>query len=227
MAELCVELDAVEVRFSNVRALQGISFAAKSGDQVLLLGRNGSGKSTLLRVCAGLQRPSKGIFKIGNQQTKNYPYNEIGYLTHMSMLYGQLSVEENLKLFSTLYGVQEPISAALEMWELGSIKSRRVAELSKGMVARVSLCRAFLNKPKIVFLDEPTSALDDQATELLLNNLKQQKNITQDFCVIVATHDIARFSSFANRAVLLDEGCVVQDSTDISRVVDAYRKGNR
>ena len=207
-----ITLDRLAKQVDNQSILKDISLSLYPGDRVLLVGANGAGKSTLLRLISGISRPSKGAITFNG--ISKIDGAQIGYFGHNSMLYGALTVEENLCFFADLLSVsRHNVEQLLERWKLKDQRKKFPAQLSKGLLARVSLARAFCSNPKYVFLDEPTSALDQNSVEILLAELESLATFHQGkmICVIV-THDLTRLSRFAERVIVLDGGSVFLDS---------------
>lgn len=211
----------VTKRFGSWTAIKDLSLSFNRGEKALIVGANGSGKTTLLRIFAGLSRPDSGTVNCISPEQQR-----IGYVAHHLMLYLQLTVEENLRLFAGVAGVSD-ISPTLSRWDLNSHRNKRVADLSKGLQYRVSIGRALLTKPSILILDEPTSALDNVTTSELM------KEVLDDAydCVLMATHDLSRVRDIATRVVVLDGGSVVKDSLNedagCDRVLQEYLVRNR
>lgn len=218
-----------------VSILKKVSFSVSFGDQLLLLGANGAGKSTLLRVAAGLTRSSSGTVTTSSFAPID-PRN-VGYVGHQSMLYGELSVRENLLLFASLGGVSRSlVDEGLVRWELSYHADKRPAQLSKGLLAKASLCRAFFHKPRFLFLDEPSSALDQSGCRILIEEIDALRlHFKGESMLILATHDLARLSELANRIVILSAGELVHDSKNLTGEVaaviqestDVYLRHNR
>jgi ABC-type multidrug transport system ATPase subunit len=220
-----LEVKDVTKTFGSLSVLKRLSLSCGSGEVVLLVGANGAGKSTLLRAIAGLSRPDSG--SVTRDTTR------IGFLSHHLFLYGRLSVRENIRLFASVQGASE-WSDVVSRLELSRVVDRPLAELSKGMQARVGIARAFLGSPELILLDEPTSNLDEKGTSLLLGEIERQRsepNARSTF--LIATHDLHRMASIATRVVVLADGNVVADSgagasrETISHVLDRYREVNR
>lgn len=209
--------DIVEVSFGygHQQFLKKISYSFSSGQFVALLGANGSGKSTLLRLCAGLLKPSSGEIRSRSKRS---------FLGHLPGLYGDLTVQENLRIFEKLLG---PSMFQSDEWEIGAYLFKRVRELSKGQMARVSLSRAFFGAPEALFFDEPTSSLDDTSASLFLANLKRYLSESCPAFAVVATHDIARISPGCSTALLLDGGALSGDELTSAQAIDLYRARNR
>lgn len=220
-----LELKDVTKTFGSLSVLKRLSLSCGSGEVVLLVGANGAGKSTLLRAIAGLSRPDSG--SVTRDTTR------IGLLSHHLFLYGRLSVRENIKLFASVQGASE-WSDVVSRLELSKVVDRPLAELSKGMQARVGIARAFLGSPELILLDEPTSNLDEKGTSLLLGEIERRRSETNARSTfLIATHDLHRMASIATRVVVLADGNVVADSgagasrETIAHVLDRYREVNR
>jgi heme exporter protein A len=160
-----LELRNVSKYFGDVAALAGVQLRVEAGDAILLYGPNGAGKTTLLRLLATLARPSVGEVLFGGKHVHRDPAAKaaIGFVSHTTFLYGDLTVRENLRFFGTLFalpGLEKKIDAALEFFDLGDRARTPVRELSRGLQQRVALARAFLHDPQFLLLDEPFTGLD-------------------------------------------------------------------
>jgi ABC-type multidrug transport system ATPase subunit len=207
-----ITLDRLAKQVDNQSILKDISLNLYAGDRILLVGANGAGKSTLLRLISGIARPSKGSITFAGKSKVDGA--QIGYFSHNSMLYGALTVEENLFFFADLLAIsRHDIEQLMVRWKLVDHRRKFPAQLSKGLLARVSLARALCGNPRYIFLDEPTSALDQSSVEILLSELEALATFHQGkmICVIV-THDLTRLSQFAERVIVLDGGSVFLDS---------------
>ena len=220
-----IEVKDVTKTFGSLSVLKRLSLSCASGEVTLLVGANGAGKSTLLRVIAGLSRPDSGEVTRSSQR--------IGFLSHHLFLYGRLTVRENLTLFTSVQDGDE-VDALVERLELAKVVERPVAELSKGMQARVGIARAFIARPDVVLLDEPTSNLDEKGAALLLSEIERRRADSNGrMTVILATHDLHRVASIASRVVVLADGAVTADSGShasrerVAHVLDRYREVNR
>jgi len=229
LSESLLTIEAVTKSYGHFPVIRELSLAFKPGECTLLLGANGAGKSTLLRMCASLLRPDKGSIHLGG---KALAAKDLGYCGHQALLYGELTVAENLRLTAELMNVSTPIDSILARWELESRAKTRVNALSKGLQVRASLARGLLHRPRCVFLDEPSSALDEHSLDLLRTALLETNAHHQGQAIfIIATHDIARLRSLAGRAVVLSEGILAKDSltkgATADSVVEYYLEHNR
>jgi ABC-type multidrug transport system ATPase subunit len=205
--------------------LRELSLCAYPGQVILLLGANGSGKSTLLRICAGLLKPDKGGVKFLSRQPS------IGYIGHHSLVYGAMTVKENVELFSQLVSANHS-KDLLQRWDLERYSSTIARDLSRGTMLRLGLCRAFLGNPSCLLLDEPTGALDEHALGLFRSEIATLRKASPDSSIVVATHDVNRLIDLATRVIVLNDGAIALDSQDLGdgtseRVVDYYRSLNR
>jgi heme ABC exporter ATP-binding subunit CcmA len=185
------------------------------GDAILLYGPNGAGKTTLLRLLATLARPSEGEVLFGGKDVHPHAASAkaaIGFVSHATFLYGDLTVRENLKFFGTLFALprlEKKIDAALELFRLGDRASTPVRKLSRGLQQRVSLARAFLHEPQFLLLDEPFTGLDAATVDTLESLLRQLP--AQGKAVVFSTHDFERGAALARRIVALEAGTIRYD----------------
>lgn len=201
--------------FGRTRALEDVSFCIGRGEKVLLLGPNGAGKTTLLRILAGLISPTSGEIHIpcdGQARGSQERALLIGYVGHQCMLYEELTPEENLRFYGTLYGLPgtfaaDRATALIRMVEMEGHRKVSVKLLSQGQRKRISIARALVHDPPILLLDEPFSALDAGARSWLGGLL----SIALDKTVLLATHQPERDYPSAHRALVLIGGILAGD----------------
>lgn len=156
--------------------LRGVSFRLASGSSLLIVGPNGCGKTTLLKIVAGLLRPTRGtVLVYGATPTTVEAKRLFGIVLDHPMLYRELTVEENLRLFASLYGVEnyEPSSDEIvEMLGLRRWLGVKVGELSFGWRKRADIARAMIHRPKLLIVDEPLNGLDTGAAETVSELLR-------------------------------------------------------
>ena len=184
-------------RFGDKRVLRDLDLDVPDGGFVVVTGPNGSGKTTLLRLCAGLAAPTSGTLDVAADRA------ELGFLGHEPLLYRELTALENLDLYGRLYRVaerRERIGMVLERFGLWHARSERAGSLSRGMLQRLALCRAFLHEPRLLVLDEPFNALDVEGAALLDRELAELRE-TRTF--LVASHDPGRLAGLATARVAL------------------------
>lgn len=214
-AKVSLELRDVSKYFGDLAALNGVGLRVESGDSLLIYGPNGAGKTTLLRVLATLARPTDGQVLFGGRDVHRdmaAAKSAIGFASHTTFLYGELSVRENLQFAGTLFRVphlQRRIDAVLELFHLRDRAGVLVRELSRGYQQRVSLARAFLHDPSFLLLDEPFTGLDAGATEALQDLLRSLPG--QGKGLVFSTHDFEQGAALARRLVALEAGRVRYD----------------
>lgn len=208
--------------FDRLPILENITFSLAPGQVTLLLGQNGAGKSTLLKILSKISVPDSGTVTLPDVRD-----TLIGYAAHDSSLYGQLSIAENLKFFGSLLRINpKRVAEDIETWGLDSLQNRRPLELSRGQLAKVGLARALLGDPLILVLDEPTAFLDSQSVATLIEIIN---NRSPSQFTVIATHDIDRIGSTAQRAICLTQNSTLLDSSasSIEDIYLHYRKNNR
>ena len=208
-----LELRNVSKYFGDLAALAGAQLRVEPGDAILLYGPNGAGKTTLLRLLATLARPSEGEVLFGGKDVHRHAAKAaIGFVSHTTFLYGDLTVRENLKFFGRLFalpGLEKKIAAALELFGLGDRARTPVRKLSRGLQQRVSLARAFLHEPQFLLLDEPFTGLDAANVDTLESLMRQLP--AQGKAVVFSTHDFERGAALARRLVALEAGRIRYD----------------
>lgn len=196
--------------FGDLAALKEVSLSIRCGESALLYGPNGAGKTTLLRMLASLARPSSGEILFGGE---NIEYNAtraksaIGFVSHATFLYGELTVRENLRFFGRLFGLshlEKRIAAALEMFDMRAREDAFARDLSRGLQQRASLARAFLHDPDFVILDEPFTGLDHQSVQKLADLLVRLPE--QGKALLFSTHDFEQGAVIAGRLIVLKAG---------------------
>ena len=215
-----LELRNVSKYFGDLPALLGAQLRVEPGDAILLYGPNGAGKTTLLRLLATLARPNEGEVLYGGRDVHHHPAAKaaIGFVSHVTFLYGDLTVLENLKFFGTLLALPQlrtKIDAVLELFVLGNRAKTPVRQLSRGWQQRASLARAFLHEPQFLLLDEPFTGLD-AATANTLERLMRQLP-AQGKAVVFSTHDFERGATLAQRLVTLEAGRIRYDGPVVGR----------
>jgi heme exporter protein A len=226
-AEPALELRDVSKYFGEFAALQKLRFRVSPGDAVLIYGPNGAGKTTMLRLLALIARPTEGQVFFGDHDLCQDPTPgkaAIGFVSHATFLYGDLTGHENLRFVGKLFGLSElekRMDAALELFEVRDRAEEPVRELSRGLQQRVSLARAFLHDPDFLLLDEPFTGLDAVSVEKLRVLLARVPE--QGKAVVLSTHDFAQGASIARRLVAMEKGFVRYDGPLASAPLDQLR----
>ncbi len=189
MSEKAVLVEDVWKRYQREGrwVLSGVTLSASS-EGVFITGPNGSGKSTLLKIISGLIRPSKGRVLIYGRPPAE-ARAELGIVLHHSLLYSDLTVEENLNYYAKLYGMEVDLrrNELIERFGLRSFLSRKAGELSFGWRKRADITRALLHGPKVLLIDEPFTGLDEEAASTFKSILEE---LVGDGMTILATSPI-------------------------------------
>src|SRR2546421_12983538 len=158
-----VDVEGVSKSFGAFKALNGVNLHVRRGEIYGLLGPNGSGKTTLIRLVCGLLAANAGTVTVLGRRMPNVAVlRQIGYMTQQAALYPGLSVEENVRFFAAINGVEDGVEETLKLVDLDRRKNSVVATISGGMRQRCSLACALVHHPKLLLLDEPTVGVDPQ-----------------------------------------------------------------
>jgi len=202
-------------RYANLVALDRVSLTVGPGESVALFGPNGAGKSTLLRILATLLRPSAGelaLFGAASARGRAQARRRIGFLSHQSFLYPDLTPAQNLSFYARLYRIDDAparVAALLDAVGVVGWATRPLRTLSRGLEQRCAVARALLHEPDLILLDEPFTGLDADGVAMLLGMLHGA--VERGCTVILSTHDVELGLGVARRAVLLRRGRKVWD----------------
>lgn len=204
-------------RFGLKTVLRGVDFEVQPGEFVALLGPNGAGKTTFLRILASLSRPSLGQVTVAGHQLPHEAAAvraRLGVVSHLPLLYGDLTAEENLRFYARMYGIAEYQSRITTVLEMVGLEHRRhdlVRTFSRGMQQRLAIGRAVLHDPEVMLFDEPYTGLDQDASAMLDEVLKTVA--AQGRTVVMTSHDLARAEDLATRFDILSRGVIAASTT--------------
>ncbi len=199
-------------RFGLKTVLRGIDLEVQPGEFVALLGPNGAGKTTFLRILASLSRPSLGQVNIAGYQLPSQAAQvraRLGVVSHLPLLYGDLTAEENLRFYARMYNITNYELRITEVLGMVGLEARRrdlVRTFSRGMQQRLAIGRAVLHDPDIVLFDEPYTGLDQDASSMLDEVLKTVA--AKGRTVVMTSHDLARAEDLATRFDILSRGVI-------------------
>ena len=221
---LGISLTEVSKAFGGQLALAGVNLDVPQGSHVAVMGANGAGKTTLLKIIGGLAAPTRGSVRIAGIEMRNAGPKLralVGFVSHETMLYADLTTGENLRFHAKLFGLAQPAEAAeaaAERLDVAHVMTKPVRALSRGTKQRVALARALLHDPAVILLDEPYTGLDEAAAASLTELLEGLA--TPERVVMLTLHDVARAMSGPRRLVVLSEGRVAIDESLNGRADD-------
>jgi heme exporter protein A len=204
-------------RFGMKTVLRGLDFDVQPGEFVALLGPNGAGKTTFLRILASLSRPSLGTVSVAGYRLPDQAAAvraRLGVVSHLPLLYGDLTAEENLRFFGRMYGVIDIEGRITEVLELIGLAERRrdlVRTFSRGMQQRLAIGRAVFHDPDVMLFDEPHTGLDQDASAMLDEVLRSVA--AKGRTIVMTSHDLMRAEDLATRFDILSRGNITASST--------------
>lgn len=209
-----LEVAGVHRRFGSREVLGGVSLEVPAGRITLVVGANGCGKSTLARLAVGLLKPSKGSVRVGGEDPRvvGPARRTIGFVGHQSLLYADLSAEENLGFTAKLYGVSPAAGLGLlDRLEVGPERKVAVRTLSRGMMQRVALARALVADPGLLVLDEPLTGLDAPSAERLVAMVGDRA--AAGAAVLMVSHELHEVWRLEARVAVLHGGRIAHTSS--------------
>lgn len=212
-----IEVRKLVKRFGLKSVLRGLDFTVQPGEFVALLGPNGAGKTTFLRILASLSRPSLGEVRVAGYFLPKQAAEvraRLGVVSHMPLLYPDLTAEENLRFYARMYGLAEQSARVTEVLEMVGLEKRRgdlVRTFSRGMQQRLAIGRAVIHDPEVMLFDEPYTGLDQDASEMLDEVLKSVA--ARGRTVVMTSHDLARAEDLATRFDILSRGVIAASTT--------------
>jgi len=224
-----IEVKDLTKRYGNHFALDNVTFTAKEGEIVGLLGHNGAGKTTTMRILTGFMPPTSGMAKVCGQDviTASLKVRQlVGYLPERMPIYPEMTVHGFVLFWARLRGVKHPKARAdivLKQFELLDRKHHLVNTLSKGLKQRLGMAQALVHEPKVVILDEPTIGIDPkQVIEVreIVKGLKEQHT------VLFSSHILSEVEQVCDRVVILNKGKVTAQGTpgSLSKGVQASQR---
>ncbi|MBF2709051.1 ABC transporter ATP-binding protein [Flavobacterium soyangense] len=212
--------------YNKIKAIDAISFEVKEGELFGLIGPDGAGKTTIFRILTTLLLANEGSASVaGFDVVKDYKAirNSVGYMPGKFSLYQDLSVEENLKFFATIFGttIEENYDLIKDIYiQIEPFKARRAGALSGGMKQKLALCCALIHKPKVLFLDEPTTGVDPVSRKEFWEMLKrlQEKGLT----ILVSTPYMDE-AELCDRIALIQKGSILKIDKPANIIKDYHR----
>jgi lipooligosaccharide transport system ATP-binding protein len=217
--------------YGGQEVVAGVSFGIAQGECFGLLGPNGAGKTTTLRLCLGLVDPDGGSIELMQRPIPGEARSarlRVGVVPQMDNLDPDFTVEENLLVYGGYFGIperaiRERIPGLLEFAGLAARAASRIQTLSGGMKRRLTLARALINDPDLIFMDEPTTGLDPQARHLIWERLKQL--LAQGKTIVLTTHFMEEAERLCARLAIMDRGRFITEGSPrelISRHIEPH-----
>src|SRR5579859_8790 len=217
--QYAVEAHDLRKSYGDFKAVQGVSFAAETGEVLSLLGPNGAGKSTTISMLSGLVEPTGGDACIMGHSIRTEPEaakTSLGVVPQDIALYPDLSARENLDFWGKMVGLRgarlrQRVDEVLQVIGLAERQKDRVGKFSGGMKRRVNIGVALLHKPAVVIMDEPTVGIDPQSRRHILDNVKQLNR--EGMTVLYTTHYMEEAAELSRHIVIMDGGKVIASGT--------------
>lgn len=223
---IAIKIDQLSKSYGQQEALKPLSLQVEKGELFGLIGPDGAGKSTLFRILTTLLLPDTGTAEVaGFDVVKNYKEirKRVGYMPGRFSLYQDLSVEENLNFFATIFGttVKENYDLIRDIYvQIEPFKKRRAGKLSGGMKQKLALCCALIHKPEVLFLDEPTTGVDAVSRKEFWEMLQQLK--ATGITIFVSTPYMDE-ASLCQRIALIQRGEILSVDTP-EKIVTNFQK---
>lgn len=204
----CARVEGVSKLFGSFAALKQVSVELETGRCYVLIGENGAGKSTLLRILAGLLRPSFGKVSVFDGQDPHDARARIGYMSHAAMLYDELTGQENLRYWASLYPGRACLAPAEALSQVGLDPelTRTLGQYSQGMRQRTSLARVLMPSPELLLLDEPFSNMDVESARQMVELLARFRQGSRT--IVLTTHQRELAAPIADYVLALHAGRV-------------------
>lgn len=213
---MCIKVEHVDRYFGKKQVLFDVSLAVPYAQILGLLGPSGSGKTTLIKMIAGIDMANNGeVYVLEEKMPKLAMMNKIGYMAQADALYGELTAEENLKFFASLYSLsraqqKQRINEVMQLVDLSDHIKKQVKQYSGGMKRRLSLAIALLHKPPVLILDEPTVGIDPVLRKSVWDELYRLSD--NGTTIVVTTHVMDEADKCHNLGMLRDGKLIAVDS---------------
>ncbi len=215
-------------RFGDFTAVNGISFHIKPGEILGLLGPNGAGKTTTIQMLLGLVTPTSGsihMFGLDLSTHREEILQQVNFSSTYLSMPQSLTVEENLWVVGRLYGMSDMarrVDAIVKKLEMEEFRGKITRKLSSGQMTRLTLAKAFLTEPRILFLDEPTASLDPDVAFKVRSLLKEARR-SSGLSILYTSHNMREMEEMSDRIIFLQRGRIVATGT-AQEIIDRFGK---
>ena len=216
--------------FGNIQAVKDLNFQIKKSSTIALLGSNGAGKTTTLMMLMGILKPTRGLVTVFNYdvyKNRKMVSRKINFSSPFIELPHRLSVKQNLTIYGHLYGVKnihKKIEKLTRDLDLIDLLNRKIGKLSTGQKTRVSLAKALINDPKILFLDEPTASLDPDHADWIRSYLEKYQ-LNFNATIILASHNMLEVERLCSNVIMMKSGRLV-DQGSPKKLIKQYGRTN-
>jgi ABC-2 type transport system ATP-binding protein len=218
MSSPVLDVTDLSKRFGDFPAVDGISFSIKPGEILGLLGPNGAGKTTTIQMLLGLVTPTAGSIRMFGMDLPTHReaiLRQVNFSSTYISMPQSLTVEENLWVVARLYGLSDiprRVDEIVKKLEMEEFRTKVTRKLSSGQMTRVTLAKAFLTEPKILFLDEPTASLDPDIAEKIRALLKEERR-SSGLSILYTSHNMREMEEMSDRIIFLQRGKIVAEGT--------------
>jgi len=218
MTQPVLDVRDLTKRFGSFTAVNGISFAIKPGEILGVLGPNGAGKTTTIQMLLGLVTPTAGsirMFGLALESHREEILQQVNFSSTYISMPMSLTVAENLRVVARLYGVadaERKIDEIVTKLEMEEFREKVTRKLSSGQMTRLTLAKALLTEPKILFLDEPTASLDPDIAHKIRALLKEARQAS-GLSILYTSHNMREMEAMSDRIIFLQRGRIVAEGT--------------
>jgi ABC-2 type transport system ATP-binding protein len=218
MSSPVLDVTDLRKRFGDFPAVDGISFSIKPGEILGLLGPNGAGKTTTIQMLLGLVTPTAGSIRMFGMDLSTHReaiLQRVNFSSTYISVPQSLTVEENLWVVARLYGLSDiprRVGEIVKKLEMEEFRTKVTRKLSSGQMTRVTLAKAFLTEPRILFLDEPTASLDPDIAEKIRSLLKEERR-SSGLSILYTSHNMREMEEMSDRIIFLQRGKIVAEGT--------------
>lgn len=227
---MLLRVDNIRVTIGRSCLLSKVSFTSQGGEVIAVVGKNGAGKTTLLSTISGRLCPDQGIIDLdGFRPNSLYFKKMVSFLSHEPFVYPELTAQENLFFYASLYGIKDPEKAVLQALNTSQLidkKGKVTRTLSRGELQRLAIARLLVNNGMLYLLDEPSTGLDYSSRQWLSNLIVEK---AQDGKLIIfSSHDKTEVKRLSTRIILIEHGRIVLDQkTEDKTIEQAFERIER